>query len=137
MYFNQWIKGIPLYLNIYRLFKHQHEKFSRWNSQCWKFLFLKILGFDKIGGGRGESERHSHFLLLALTDVKFYLTFFTSTFLPTLFLHPLLKFFLTWEGGTGNAGRGWGDSECRSYWSLEDQYSLVIDTINAFWIYHS
>ena len=69
---------------------------------------MKILGFDKIGGGGGESERHSHFLLLALTDVKFYLTFFTSTFLPTLFLHPLLKFFLTWEGGPVTQGVGGG-----------------------------
>ena len=92
-----------------------------------KVHFFQIRGgnFCKKPWGGGESKRHSHFLLLALTEVKFNLTFFTSTFFTHTFYRPTSQIFLDLGGGTGNAGSGWGNSECRSYWSLEDQYSLV------------
>ena len=92
-----------------------------------KVHFFQIRGgnFCKKPWGGGESKRHSHFLLLALTEVKFNLTFFTSTFFTHTFYRPTSQIFLDLGGGTGNAESGWGNSECRSYWSLEDQYSLV------------
>ena len=42
---------------------------------------------------------------------------------PSFFCIPSF-FMLTWGGGEDTGGE-LGESECRSYWSLEDQYSLV------------
>ena len=120
-HFSSWFSFIQKIRNLFKL-----------DFVYFTYLFLhayirKIRVLTKSGGvGVGESERHSHFLALALPDVYFYLTFFYKHFfLRTLFFTPTSRIFHHLGGGTGNAGMGWGDSECRSYWSLEDQYSLV------------